>query len=254
VAHALPPLALAYHGIAEVPLRSDPHGLFVAPDDFRQQLERLRAWGYEFVRFGELAERVGLGRGQGCAALTFDDGLVDNLETLAPLLREASAPATVFVVSGWLGGEYPWATWTRILSAGEVRALAGEGVEIGSHTTSHPDLSTLGYEESLAELAGSKQELEDIVGAPVETLAYPFGRTGEAAIAACRAAGYRAACRASGAGSWDTPHALPRQDMDNRCSLLGLRLKRDDRYEPLMRFRPARAARRLARRVRSAAG
>jgi peptidoglycan/xylan/chitin deacetylase (PgdA/CDA1 family) len=254
MAHVLPPLALAYHGIAEVPLRRDPHGLFVSPDDFRRQVERLSSWGYEFVRFGELAERVQLAQGQNCAALTFDDGLVDNLETLVPLLREVGAPATVFVVSGWLGAAYPWATWTRILTADEVRALAGEGVEIGSHTTRHQDLSTLGYEESLADLVQSKQELEDVAGRPVETLAYPFGRAGEAAIAACRTAGYRAACRASGAGSWDTPHELPRQDMDNRCSLLGLRLKRDGRYEPLMRFRPARAARRLARRARSVAG
>ncbi len=53
-----------------------------------------------------------------------------------------------------------------------------------------------------------------------------------------------------GLGSWDTPHHLPRQDMTNRCTLFGLRLKRDDRYEPLMRFAPARAARRLARALR----
>ena len=41
---------------------------------------------------------------------------------------------------------------------------------------------------------------------------------------------------------WDLPHHLPRQDMTNRCTLFGLRLKRDDRYEPLMRLAPARAA------------
>ena len=88
---------------------------------------------------------------------------------------------------------------------------------------------------------------------PVEVAAYPYGRANADTVRACRDAGFLAACAATGRGSWDDPHHLPRQDMDQplrRC--FGLRLKRDDRYEPLMRFAPARAARRLAaaRRVR----
>ena len=92
----------------------------------------------------------------------------------------------------------------------------------------------------------SKRALEDVVG-PVETAAYPFGRASEETIRACRDAGFAAACRISGEGSWDDPHNLPRQDMLNRSSSLGLRLKRDGLYEPLMRFAPARAARRASR-------
>jgi hypothetical protein len=40
--------------------------------------------------------------------------------------------------------------------------------------------------------------------------------------------------------------------MDNRASLIGLRLKRDGRYERLMRLRAARGVRRLSRHVREA--
>jgi peptidoglycan/xylan/chitin deacetylase (PgdA/CDA1 family) len=251
MARALRPLALAYHGIADVGLRRDPGGLFVRPDDLRRHVERLLGWGYELVAFGELAERVRRGSAEGSAALTFDDGLVDNLETLAPILRDSGAAATVFVVSDWLGSPYPWAPSTRILTADEVRTLAAEGVEIGSHTATHADLATLSYGEALGELSRSKARLEEVLELPVESAAYPYGRASADAIRACRDAGYRAACRASGAGRWDHPHELPRQDMDNRCSLLGLRLKRDDRYEPLMRLLPARAARRLVRRARA---
>jgi hypothetical protein len=39
--------------------------------------------------------------------------------------------------------------------------------------------------------------------------------------------------------------------MLNRSSALGLRLKRDNLYEPLMRFRPVRAARRASRRLKA---
>ena len=58
-----------------------------------------------------------------------------------------------------------------------------------------------------------------------------------------------AACSTTGQGSWEEPYFLPRQDMDNRGGLLGLRLKRDNRYESMMRLAPARAARRVGRHV-----
>jgi peptidoglycan/xylan/chitin deacetylase (PgdA/CDA1 family) len=243
---ALPPLALAFHGVADVPLRQDPQGLFVAPDELRRHVRRLRDWGYRLVTFGRLADLAAEGGAAGHAALTFDDGLVDNLETLVPLLAEEGAPATVFVVSGWLGKPYPWGDWARIVTEEELRELAANGVEIGAHSRNHDDLSGLGYEQARADLEECKRDLEEMVG-PVETAAYPFGRANEDTIHACRDAGFRAACRISGEGSWSEPHNLPRQDMLNHSSALGLWLKRDDLYEPLMRFPPARAARRASR-------
>lgn len=248
---ALPPLALAFHGVSDVSLRRDPQGLFVAPGELRRHLTRLREWGYRLVTFGELASLASRGRAGAHAALTFDDGLVDNLETLVPLLREENAPATVFVVSDWLGEPYPPAEWTRIVNRDELRELAAS-VEIGAHSTSHDDLSALSYEEARTDLEECKRALEDVVG-PVETAAYPFGRANRDTIRACRDAGFAAACRISGEGSWDDPHNLPRQDMLNRSSAVGLRLKRADLYEPLMRFPPARAARRASRLLRALA-
>jgi len=248
----LPPLALVYHGVAEVPLAQDPDALFVAPADLRRQIARLREWGYRLVSFGELAEEVGAGRGPACAALTFDDGLVDNLQTLAPLLAELGAPATVFAVSGWLGKPHPAAPWTRIMTAEELRALRAAGIEIGAHSVTHPDLSALSYEQAREELEESKRQLEEVLDEPVEVAAYPFGRATEETARACRDAGFRAACVTTGRGDWADPHLLPRQDMENGGTLLSLRLKRDGHYEPLMRFRPARVARRIVRRARAA--
>ena len=248
----LPPLALVYHGVAKVPLGQDPDALFVAPADLRRQIARLREWGYRLVSFGELAEEVAGGGGPGCAALTFDDGLVDNLETLAPLLAELEVPATVFVVSGWLGKPHPAATWTRILTAEELRALRAAGLEIGAHSVTHPDLSVLSYEQARDELADCKRQLEEVLEEPLEVAAYPFGRATEETARACRDVGFRAACAATGRGNWADPYLLPRQDMENGSTLLGLRLKRDGRYEDLMRFRAARAARRVVRRATAA--
>jgi peptidoglycan/xylan/chitin deacetylase (PgdA/CDA1 family) len=249
---ALPPLALAFHGVADVPLRQDPQGLFVSPEELRRHLYRLRDWGYRLVTFGRLAELAADGRAGGHAALTFDDGLVDNLEALVPLLAEEDAPATVFVVSGWLGKPYPWGDWARIVTEEELRELAANGIEIGAHSRNHDDLSTFAYEQARADLEECKRDLEEMVG-PVETAAYPFGRANDETIRACRDAGFRGACRISGEGSWSDPHNLPRQDMLNHSSALGLRLKRDDLYEPLMRFPPARAARKASRALKGLA-
>jgi peptidoglycan/xylan/chitin deacetylase (PgdA/CDA1 family) len=233
--------------VADVPTSDDPYGLFVRPRDLRRQIGRLRAWGYRLATFGELAGRVARGEGGGSAALTFDDGFADNLHSLLPILRETGAPATVFVVSGWLGRPHPYAPLARILEADEVRELHAAGVEIGGHTVTHPDLTVLSPEDAREELRRGREELEAILGAPVRVAAYPFGRAEPVTIAACAAAGFEAACRTSGAGSWAAPLNLPRQDMDNGCTLWSLRLKRADRYEPLMRFRAGRGARRLVR-------
>ena len=245
-----PPLALAYHGVSDVPPSEDPHRLFVRAEDLRRQIAKLREWGYLLVTFGELAKRVAAADAEGHVALTFDDGFVDNFETLLPLLNDVEAPATVFVVSGWLGKAHRSAPWTRIVNEEELRALREGGVEIGAHSVTHPDLSTLSYDDARIELAQSKADLERVLGAAVDVAAYPYGRANAETMKAARDAGFRAACAATALGSWDTPHHLPRQDMTNRCTLLSLRLKRDNRYEPIMRFAPARAVRRLARGLR----
>ncbi len=230
-----PPLILAYHGVADVPLSQDPLRLFVRPHDLKAQIRVLRAWGYRLTTFGELAELTRTGTARGCAALTFDDGLADNLETLAPLLKELDAPATVFLISGLLGGLHPSAPGARLLTRDEVATLAQAGIEIGAHTVSHARLDTLAWEEVLGELAGCKAQLEEMVGAQVVSAAYPFGAAGPETAAACRAAGFRAACCTNGEGSWSDPFLLPRQAMGNRDTITGLWLKRQNRHEPLMR-------------------
>ncbi len=50
------------------------------------------------------------------------------------------------------------------------------GMEIGSHTLTHPTLTSLNGREILHELRGSKESLEDMLGAPVRSLCYPKGK------------------------------------------------------------------------------
>ena len=97
-------------------------------------------------------------------------------------------------------------------------------------------LSSLAYERARADLEACKRELEAVVGPvrapPIRTDGRAPTRFGPAATPGSRP------LAAQRRGLVDDPHNLPRQDMLNRSSALGLRLKRADLYEPLMRFRP----------------
>lgn len=197
-------------------------------------MARLRQWGYEFVSFGDMAEDPRPGR----VALTFDDGFADNASLVGLL---GGAPATVFVASRCLGQRHADHPAARFLEKDELRELAAH-VEIGSHSAHHVDLTALSPGELERELVDSRADLQDVTGQPVDVLAYPFGRVNAAVEAAAAAAGYRAACGTSGRGGWDQPMHLPRQDMTNGASMLGLRLKRDDQYERLAHTLPGRMA------------
>lgn len=245
---SLPPLALAYHGVGRVRLRHDPHGLFTAPALLERHVARLRRWGYRLVRFGELADAAGGGDAQGLVALTFDDGFADNLHELVPVLQRVDAPATVFAVSHRLGEPHPDFPTRRFATAEELAELAAH-VEIGSHSAHHVDLAALAPAECARELGDSRRALQEITGQAVDTLAYPFGRVGPTVKELARTTGYRAGCGTSGEGRWDDPLHLPRQDMTNGATMVGLRLKRSGRYEAAARMPIVRAARSVGRRV-----
>jgi peptidoglycan/xylan/chitin deacetylase (PgdA/CDA1 family) len=89
------------------------------------------------------------------------------------------------------------ADFGKPLTLEEFRELAGfPGVGIGSHTISHPSLGRLLGSDQQRELVESRTLLEDVVGAPVKLLSYPFGKTPDVASETrelAREAGYSAA-------------------------------------------------------------
>ena len=83
----------------------------------------------------------------------------------------------------------------RELATGdELRQMAENGIEIGSHTISHSALDAADPEEIAREVCVSKDEIEQRFGKPVRFFAYPYGRLNEAVRDAVAEAGYKAAC------------------------------------------------------------
>src|SRR5438270_11346144 len=246
------PVVLGYHGVAPSRRRDDLSMLLVAPDRFRAQVEMLLAAGFSFVTLAELA-RLGAGGmpPPGLAALTFDDGMRNNHEVALPILREYAIKATVYVTIGFIDDTSPWigpGGDGAMMTRDQLRELLAAGWELGAHTMTHPDLSTLDYDACLQEIRDSRIALEEIGGEPVETFAYPFGRYGPEAIAAARDSGMIAAVT-TGSGSWE-PYEITRAMIGAADPLPVILLKLTDRYEPLLRSPPMRALRRASKELR----
>jgi peptidoglycan/xylan/chitin deacetylase (PgdA/CDA1 family) len=208
-------LVLCYHAIAsgwDAPLA-------VEESAFEEHVSSLVDRGYRGVTFGEVMTASAEDK---VVAITFDDAYRSVHRRALPILEKHGLVATVFAPSAFIGSERPM-SWPGIdrwlggpfeeelvpMSWDELSALALAGWEIGSHTRTHPHLTTLDDESLERQLRDSKTECEAALGRPCRTIAYPYGDHDDRVIAATRAAGYDAAgtlpSRLRGPGALEIP-------------------------------------------------
>lgn len=136
-------------------------------------------------------------------------------------LRQApdgARQAALGELAGWAGRPRGPRAGHRPLDRRELAALAHGGlVAIGAHSVSHPFLSALAPAEQRTEIARSRADLEDAVGQPITTFAYPHGDHAPATRALVRENGFVAACttRPASVTRADDPYALPRCDVQD---------------------------------------
>ncbi|MGY1783766.1 polysaccharide deacetylase family protein [Geodermatophilus sp. SYSU D00698] len=190
----LPPV-LMYHSISPS-AEPDPHALRVHPARLDRHLGLLRRLGLRGVPLTELVRAAERGAAAGLIGLTFDDGYTDFLDHAVPVLRRHGMAGTVYAVAGLLGGTNDWDTGPRfrIMDAGQLRAVAAAGQEVGSHTLTHARLAGADPAVLAAEVGESRRVLEDVLQAEVPGFCYPYGSYDDAAADAVRAAGYDNAC------------------------------------------------------------
>lgn len=198
---------LMYHYVRYVDPGADPLGynLSVTPEQLGAQLAWLRAAGYESIRMDAAAACI---RGMGpcpvrAVALTFDDGYMDAFTAALPLLQQHGYVATFYIVSGFVGqpGYMGW---------GEIRALRDAGMEIGAHSVTHPDLTSLGLDDIRAQVAQSGATIAAEIGAPVVSFCYPGGRFNDTVAAVASESGYTSATTTLPDGPQENPFTLPR--------------------------------------------
>jgi peptidoglycan/xylan/chitin deacetylase (PgdA/CDA1 family) len=218
---------LMYHQVGPHRTGSPLNRWRVPPADFARQMDHLAALGLRGVALRDLLDRPDAPEKR--VVLTFDDGY-DAIRTAAlPLLLARGFSATVFAVSGRLGGTNDWdgeRPGEALLSADSVRDLHAAGLEIGSHGATHRALTSLADGELAAETAGSRAALEELLDAPVVSFCYPYGACDARAAEAVRHAGYRAATVIRGgiANGLSDPLRLPRVAVRGTGTFLDFRL------------------------------
>ena len=159
---------LMYHHIQIYPGGDNPSSptIFVSPASFRAQLDWLVAHNFATVNPSYLLHPTPLAKKP--VILTFDDGYQDAFDTIFPILEKYHFQATFFPIVDNIGAG-------GFLNQAEIMEMKQAGMNFGSHTLTHVDLTQVDATQAAREIYASKIILERITGAPVTDFCYPGG-------------------------------------------------------------------------------
>ena len=154
------------------------------PEVFARQVAYLASGRVEVVPLDWITQRP---HHEDVVALSFDDAF-ENFATEAwPLLSAAGLPVTVFVVSGRCAKDNRWGELPQkgiptlpLLDWESLAQLAEDGVELGAHSRTHPDLRSVPEDQLDEELGACREEISKRTGQDPTSFAYPYGHEGEA--------------------------------------------------------------------------
>ena len=183
---------LMYHYISVPPPDADNVrlDLSVTPANFQDQMQYLANDGYHPIRLSDLTNYLRTGKSLPAKpiVLTFDDGYADNFENALPVLKKFNFIGTFFVITQFTDEKRPgYMTWDQL------KELAIEGNEIGSHSMNHVELNSRSRAYLEFEIGESKAMIEARIGTPVKSFCYPSGKYDARTIAVLRSDGYLAA-------------------------------------------------------------
>ncbi|HEX5456700.1 MAG TPA: polysaccharide deacetylase family protein [Candidatus Saccharimonadales bacterium] len=124
---------------------------------------------YSLTSSGSITSPKPTGFNRPLISITFDDGWANQYKNAFPLLSKYGLQATFYIISGEVDDQPDY------MSSTQVKNLYTAGNEIGSHTISHPDLTTLSKSAISREMSGSQTYLQNLIGVPVRDFAYPYG-------------------------------------------------------------------------------
>jgi peptidoglycan/xylan/chitin deacetylase (PgdA/CDA1 family) len=153
--------------------------------EFAEHLRLLLHNGFHLAGFSDFLGRLAQGRGipEKYCLLTFDDGHKSSLE-LAELMLNAGVRATFFLTMNYCRER------ADFLKPEEIRQLAKEGFDFGTHGVSHRGLSRMPEAQMRAEVRESKMWLEDVLNERVRAMSLPAGEGGAPVCNAAFEAGY----------------------------------------------------------------
>jgi len=145
----------------------------VEPERFRRQIELALRFGFRFVPAAQIASTGGTPME---LAITFDDAWKSVLSEAAPILRDFGIPWLLFVVSSWSNHQSVWAK-EHVLPWQDIERLMADGVQIGSHSATHPDFGLIERAQMIDELRGSREAIQRRLGFAPTSFAIPLGQS-----------------------------------------------------------------------------
>ena len=177
-----------------------PQGITL--EHFSQFIEYYQSHNYVFVSPDDILD--GLDSSRNYALITFDDGYAGVYEHGLRILMEYEYPSTIYLTTDAIGGssarnssEFPGLyPGERMLTWPQVRELSRNGFTPGGHMKQHLDITTCNPDAATEQLVGSKAEIEQRIGVPCASFAYPWGRYDTRSKKLVAGAGYRNAVTA----------------------------------------------------------
>ncbi|MCJ7584159.1 MAG: polysaccharide deacetylase family protein [Anaerolineales bacterium] len=161
------PILLYHHiGLPSSPAAST---YYVAREDFEMQMKALSDWGYTSISITQLTEAIlhGARLPNRPVVITFDDGDLDVFTNAYPLMQKYGFSGVVYIVINFLYAD-------GYMGIDQIKEMVAAGWEVGSHSMTHADLR-YAHDSLDVEIAQSRIDLQEALGVPVMSFAYPFG-------------------------------------------------------------------------------
>ena len=154
------------------------------PEKFRRQMKILHDSGSNVLSLREVANCLREKRNfpPNSVAITFDDGFRSVYDVALPVLKDYGFAATVFLVTDFCGKNNRWAGQPEsipvfdLLSWNDITVMAGQNIEFGLHTASHPDLTKTSETKLEEEIVGAAETLRKNLNQNSYAFAYPYGK------------------------------------------------------------------------------
>ena len=122
---------------------------------------------------------------EGVVSINFDDGYESAYRIGLPIVEHAGFKTTQFIITGLVGT-------SSYVTMGQILAMQNSGHEIGDHTRTHPNLTTLTPAQQKDEIVGAQQDLINM-GVTPTSFAFPFGTHNDSTQSILVDAGFTAA-------------------------------------------------------------
>jgi peptidoglycan/xylan/chitin deacetylase (PgdA/CDA1 family) len=202
-----------------------PDDLCVSPDQFDSELKLLHDWGYTTITTSTLVQAITQGASlpPHPIIITFDDGWKSQYTNAFPIMKKYGFTGVLYVVVTWMNA-------ANNMTTNQIKEMAAAGWEIGSHTETHQTLTVMTDDQLHYEILQSRKDLEQQLGVPILTFAYPGGYTNSGVDDYVHFAGYIAAMGATG--------YTADQGKSNLFELQRCEIKGSDDAKSIIRFLP----------------